>query len=320
MTIRSHPEAAGVTVRPVDLATPSPLILRRRRFDAARPAVMGIVNRTPDSFWGGNRHTDLGSALEALDEAVAGGADLIDVGGVRAGQEGEWVDEAEEIARVVPFLEEARERFPQLLLSLDTWRSQVARAAAGCLDLVNDTWSGADPDLVHVAADLGAGYVVSHTGGLPPRTDPVEVSYGPDPDDVVRDVLATLGAGAQRARQAGVPAAGILIDPTLDFGKTTVDSLRVLRGTRQLTTLGYPVLQAVSRKDFIGETLDLGPDDRLEGSLAATAVAAWLGATVFRTHDVRATRRVLDMVASIRGDRPPDRAERGVPPPPRDGA
>lgn len=317
MTIRSHPDAAGVTVIPVDLATPSPLVLRGRRFDATRPAVMGIVNRTPDSFWGGNRHTDLGSALKALEAAVAGGADLIDVGGVRAGQEGQWVDEDEEIARVVPFLEQARTRFPDLLLSLDTWRSEVAQATDGCVDLINDTWSGADPDLVHVAARLGAGYVVSHTGGLPPRTDPVQVSYGPDLDDVVRDVIATLTGGAGLAQRAGIPAERILIDPTLDFGKTTVDSLRVLRATRQLTTLGYPVLQAVSRKDFIGETLDLGPDDRLEGSLAATAVAAWLGATVFRAHDVRATRRVVDMVASVRGDRPPNRAERGMPERPR---
>ena len=312
MTIRPHPRAAEVAVPPVDLAVGTPLVLRGRRFDAAQPAVMGIVNRTPDSFWGGNRHTELGSALKALERAVLDGADIVDVGGVRAGQEGEWVGVDEEIARVVPFLRSARERFPNLLLSLDTWRSPVARAAAGLVDLVNDTWAGADPALVQVAAELGAGYVVSHTGGLPPRTDPVRVSYGPDPDDVVRDVVATLTAGAHTAMQAGIPAGSILIDPTLDFGKTTVDSLRVLRATRQIAGLGHPVLQAVSRKDFVGETLDLPPDDRLEGSLAATAVAAWLGATVFRAHDVRATRRVLDMVASIRGDRPPARAERGV--------
>ena len=100
-------------------------------------------------------------------------------------------------------------------------------------------------------------------------------------------------------------------DPTLDFGKTTQNSLRLVATTDRVVSLGYPVLMAISRKDFVGETLDLGIDERLEGTLAATAIAAWQGATVFRAHDVRATRRVLDMVASIRGDRPPARSERG---------
>lgn len=296
-------------------AAPAVLRLRGRTFDASRPAVMAIVNRTPDSFWSGNRHADLDSALAALDEAVALGADLVDVGGVRAGQEGPVVTAEEEEERVVPFLAAARERHPDLVLSLDTWRASVARTAAAeaGIDLVNDTWQGAEPELVHVAADIGAGYVVSHTGGLPPRTDPVGVTYPPEPLGVVDDVLRTLRAGAERAVAAGVPADRVLIDPTLDFGKTTAHSLTLLRHTEAIVGLGFPVLQALSRKDFIGETLDLLADDRLEGTLAATAVAAWLGATVFRAHDVRATRRVVDLVASVRGERPPSVGVRGVP-------
>ena len=215
--------------------------------------------------------------------------------------------------RVLPFLAHARETYPDLVLSLDTWRSEVAaEAGAHGLDLVNDTWAGHDPELVHVAARIGAGVVCSHTGGLPPRTDPVGVTYGPDPLDVVRDVLRTLAEGADAARQAGIPPERILVDPTLDFGKTTTHSLELLRHTADLTALGFPILQALSRKDFVGESLGLEPDDRLEGTLAATAVAAWLGATVFRAHDVRATRRVVDMVAVVRGDRPPVRAVRGT--------
>jgi dihydropteroate synthase len=128
----------------------------------------------------------------------------------------------------------------------------------------------------------------------------------------VRDVIRTLAEGAKRAEQSGIPADRILVDPTLDFGKTTAHSLQVLRHTADLTRLGYPILQALSRKDFVGESLDLPPDERLEGTLAATAVAAWLGATVFRAHDVRATRRVVDMVAVIRGDRQPRLAVRGT--------
>nr|WP_242653081.1 dihydropteroate synthase [Intrasporangium flavum] len=292
---------------------PTPLVLRGRRFDASAPAVMAIVNRTRDSFFSGNRHDDLDSAKAAVDAALELGADIVDVGGVRAGQEGEVVDADEEIRRVVPFLQWVREAHPSAVLSLDTWRSEVAREAAGAVDLVNDTWAGHDPDLVHVAARVGAGYVISHTGGLPPRTDPVEVTYGPDPLDVVRDVVATLARGARTAVEAGIPAERVLVDPTLDFGKTTAHSLEVLRHTADVVTLGFPVLQAMSRKDFVGETLDLPAEERLEGSLASTAVAAWLGATVFRAHDVRATRRVLDMVATIRGDRPQAVAVRGVP-------
>ena len=311
MTADGIPDAV---VPPGVPAPPSALRLRGRTFDAGRPAVMAIVNRTTDSFWSGNRHGDLASARRALDAAVEAGADIVDVGGVRAGQEGEVVTAEQEVERVVPFLARAREDHPDLVLSLDTWRSEVARVAAAeaGLDLVNDTWAGHDRDLVHVAARCGAGYVVSHTGGLPPRTDPVGVTYPPEPLGVLADALRTLSDGAERAVAAGIPSDRVLVDPTLDFGKTTAHSLTLLRHTESLVALGYPVLQALSRKDFVGETLDLSPDDRLEGTLAATAVAAWLGATVFRAHDVRATRRVVDMVASIRGERAPLLAERGV--------
>ena len=303
------------TVLPVAISTPAALVLRGQRFDAGRPAVMAIINRTEDSFFSGNRHADLDSARVALDDAVEHGADIIDVGGVRAGQEGEHVSVDQEVDRVVPFLEHARASYPDLVLSLDTWRAEVASAAGAVgLDLVNDTWGGHDPDLVRVAARIGAGVVVSHTGGLPPRTDPVDATYGPDRLDVVRDVVRALRVGADTAYAAGIPRERILVDPTLDFGKSTVHSLEVLRHTADIVALGLPVLQALSRKDFVGESLALPVEERLEGSLAATAVAAWLGATVFRAHDVRATRRLVDMVATIRGDRAPVLAVRGVRP------
>jgi dihydropteroate synthase len=297
----------------LDLPRTPPLRLRGRTFDSSAPAVMAIINRTSDSFFAANRHADLESARSALESAVEAGADIVDVGGVRAGQEGEDVSAQQEMDRVLPFLQHAREQHPELVLSLDTWRAEVAREAGRLgLDLVNDTWAGHDPELVGVAAEIGAGVVCSHTGGLPPRTDPRGVTYPPEPGGVVTDVTRTLARGARRAEQAGIPAERILIDPTLDFGKTTAHSLRVLRHTGDLARLGYPILQALSRKDFVGESLDLPPQERLEGTLAATAIAAWLGATVFRTHDVRATRRVVDMVAVIRGDRPPRLALRGT--------
>jgi len=296
------------------------LVLRGRRFGPEHPVVMAVVNRTPDSFYAAARYDDAG-ADDAVARAADEGADLVDLGGVRAGR-GPEVTVAEEIARVVPLVERVRRRHPDLLVSVDTWRAEVARAAADAgADLLNDTWAGHDPELVEVAAELGLGVVCSHTGGLPPRTDPFRVAYplpadapaGTDPlDGVLLDVLDTLRTAAARAVSLGVPRESVLVDPTHDFGKNTWHSLHLVRRTAALVELGHPVLVALSRKDFVGETLDLPPEDRLEGTLAATALAAWHGARVFRAHDVRATRRTVDMVASIRGDRPPARAMRGL--------
>ena len=284
------------------------LRLRDRRFGPGEHAVMAIVNRTPDSFYDGGANVVFADALAAVERAVTAGADLVDIGGVRAGY-GPVVDEDEELDRVLPLVAAVREQFPDLPISVDTWRAGVAREvmAAGA-DLINDTWAGADPRLVEVAASTGAALVISHTGGLGPRTDPHRVAY----DDVVADVIATVTGGAERAVVAGVRSDGILIDPTHDFGKNTRHSLELTRRLDELVATGWPVLVALSRKDFIGETLDLPADERLEGTLAATAISAWHGARVFRTHDVRATRRVLDMTASIRGDRPPAVGRRGL--------
>ncbi|WP_338603593.1 dihydropteroate synthase [Saccharopolyspora sp. SCSIO 74807] len=267
-----------------------------------RPLVMAIVNRTRDSFFDGGSTFDAQSALDAVDTAIADGADIVDIGGVRAGAQGEPVDAAEESRRVVPFVAAVRERHPDLVISVDTWRGEVARQVceAGA-DLLNDTWAGADPQLVRVAAEFGVGMVCSHTGGLPPRTDPYRVRY----TDVVAEVVGELVERAEHAVAAGVPPAGVLVDPTHDFGKNTWHGLELVRRVDELTATGWPVLMAMSNKDFVGETLGAEVSERLEGTLAATAVAAWGGARVFRAHQVAETRRVLEMVASIAGTRPP---------------
>jgi dihydropteroate synthase len=263
------------------------LVLGGRTFQPGRLLVMAIVNRTPDSFYSGARQLPDDVADDAVDRAVAEGADLVDVGGVKAGP-GVPVDLAEELDRVVPFVARTRARHPELLISVDTWRAEVAdRACDAGAHLVNDTWAGYDPRLPEVAARHGAGLVCSHTGGADPRTRPHRVSYGSTPESVVDDA-------------------------THDFGKNTWHGLALVRRTEAFVALGHPVLMALSRKDFIGESLGLEVADRLEGTLAATAVAAWAGAKVFRSHDVLATRRVVDMVASIRGERDPVRAVRGL--------
>lgn len=295
--------------------TPPPILqLRGREFSADAPAVMAIINRTSNSFYPGNRYADLDAAGRALDVAVADGADLVDIGGVRAGQEGPEVTPAQEYDAIAPLFEMARGRYPDLVLSVDTWRCEVAdRLAWADYDLINDTWAGHETELVDVAASLNVGYVCSHSGGLAPRTDPVAPTFDPEPLGVVADVRAHLEMLVARATTAGVPPTKLLLDPTLDFGKHTLHSLTLLRHTDALAQLGFPLLQAISRKDFVGETLALAVEERLEGTLAATAIASWLGTAVFRAHDVQATRRVLDMVASIKGVRPPAVFRRGNP-------
>jgi dihydropteroate synthase len=273
---------------------------------------MAVINRTPDSFYPGARQYDVEVAAEAVARAEAEGADLVDIGGVKAGP-GDDVDVVEELRRVVPFLARIRADHPDLLLSVDTWRAEVAaEACAAGADLINDTWAGHDPSLAEVAARNGAGLVCSHTGGAQPRTRPHRIGYGDSPDGIVDDVVTGLIRNARRAMDAGVPGESLLLDPTHDFGKNTWHGLALLRHTDALVSLGHPVLMSLSRKDFVGETLDLAVDERLPGTLAATAVAAWSGAKVFRAHDVAATRQVIDMVASIRGERAPARAIRGL--------
>jgi dihydropteroate synthase len=279
-----------------------------RSLPVDRASVMAIVNRTPDSFYDrGATYSDQ-AAMTAVDRALAEGADIVDIGGVKAGP-GDEVGVIEETRRVVPFVAAVRQRHPNVLISVDTWRHEVAQAAleAGA-DIINDSWAGVDPKLAEVAAEYACGVVCSHTGGALPRTRPHRVRY----TDVVREVIEDLTAQTVRLVRLGVPREGILIDPTHDFGKNTWHGLELLRRCDELVATGWPVLMALSNKDFIGETLDAGVEDRVDGTLAATAIAAWAGVRVFRAHQVRQTRRVLEMVASIAGTRPPARAVRGL--------
>jgi dihydropteroate synthase len=284
------------------------------RFGTREPAqdralVMAIVNRTPDSFYDRGAAFADDAALARVDAAVAEGADIIDIGGVKAGP-GPDVDLAEEVRRVVPFVAAVRERHPDVVISVDTWRSDVGRlAVAAGADLLNDTWAGHDPGLAEVAAETGVGIVCSHTGGAVPRTRPHRVRYA----DVVADVVAEVCGQAERLVARGVPREGVLVDPTHDFGKNTFHGLALLRRCDELVATGWPVLMALSNKDFVGEALGVAAvTDRLEGTLAATALAAAAGARVFRAHEVAATRRTVDMVAAIAGNRPPQRTVRGL--------
>ena len=278
------------------------LVIRGRRPVRDRALVMAIVNRTPDSFYDQGATFADDAATAAIDRAVAEGADMIDIGGVAASP-GDDVDVDEEIRRVVPTVEYIRERYPDIVISIDTWRHEVGAAAcrAGA-DLLNDAWAGFDPKLIDIAAEFGAGYVCTHTGGREPRAEPVRPAY----DDVVATVLDYTVQLAELAEARGVPREGILIDAT-GFGKNTVDHLELLRAVPQFVATGWPVLMALSNKTFVGETLGVGLDQRLAGTLAATTIAAQAGARVFRAHEVEPTRHALEIVASVFDGRPPAR-------------
>lgn len=284
------------------------LRLRGREYDADTTLVMAIVNRTPDSFYDSGATWDDGPAFERVRRVVAEGADIVDIGGVTAGY-GQPVDADEEKRRVVDFVAAVRAEFPQLVISVDTWRASVGRAVceAGA-DLLNDAWGGYDPELAEVAAEFDAALVCTHTGGVAPRTPPHRTRY----EDVVRSAVEDTVALAERAVSLGVHPASAIIDPAHDFGKNTWHSLELTRRLDEMTATGRPVLVSLSNKNFVGETLDLPVGERLTGTLAATAVCAWHGAQVYRVHEVAQTRQTLDMVASIRGVRPPARAVRGL--------
>ncbi|WP_345592456.1 dihydropteroate synthase [Streptomyces marokkonensis] len=284
------------------------LRLGRREFAAHEPVVMAIVNRTPDSFYDRGATFRDEPALARVEQAVAEGAAIIDVGGVKAGP-GDEVSAEEEARRTVGFVAEVRRRFPDVVISVDTWRHEVGEAVceAGA-DVLNDAWGGVDPKLAEVAARYGAGLVCTHAGGAQPRTRPHRVAY----EDVMADILErTLGL-AERALALGVPRESVLIDPGHDFGKNTRHSLEATRRLGEMVATGWPVLVSLSNKDFVGETLDRPVKERLLGTLATTAVSAWLGARVYRVHEVAETRQVLDMVATIAGHREPAVARRGL--------
>jgi dihydropteroate synthase len=273
----------------------------RRVFDFSREvAVMAIVNRTPDSFHDHGRTFALHAAIEATASAVADGADWVDIGGVRFGP-GPTVTESEELERILPVVRAARER-SDVVISVDTYRTEVARQAiqAGA-DVINDTSTLQDPAMAEMVADSAATLVITHSLSVPPRT----VLRSPTYQDVVGEVTSLLLERAALAGKLGVPADRVIIDPGHDLNKNTYHSLELTRRLAEVAALGYPVLVAVSNKDFIGETLDRPQHERLEGTLATISVCILQGARIVRVHDVKAAVAATRMVAAILGFRPP---------------
>jgi dihydropteroate synthase len=270
------------------------LELGDRRFDIThRALVMGILNRTPDSFFDAGSYFDFDEFLSRADRLVTDGADLLDVGGVKAGP-GPEVTEEEELDRVIPAIEALHARL-DVALSCDTWRSGVARAAYEAGAVVGNDISGfADPEYLPVAAKAGATVVATHIRLAPRVPDP-----DPHYDDVVEAVATFLTDRAQQAEGAGIPRERIVIDAGLDLGKTEPQSLELLRASDRLAELGYPLLLSASNKRFLGHLLGTEVTDRNEATHAAHALGIALGCRVLRAHDVRGTRRVRDVMAAV---------------------
>lgn len=265
-----------------------------------RPRIVGILNVTPDSFWDGGRHASLDAAVAHAAALIEQGADVIDVGGESTRPGARAVPPAEELERVLPVVRELARRWPDLIISVDTVKAEVARAALGeGAAVVNDV-SGLrlDPRLGEVAAEAGAGVVLMHSRGSVERMASYDLAeYGPDP---VGEITLELAAALERAAAAGLPPSAIVLDPGLGFSKRTEHSAAVIAQLGRILALGRPVLVGPSRKRFVGELAGgLPPEDRLEGTIAACVVALQRGARLFRVHDVLPVRRALTVAEAL---------------------
>jgi dihydropteroate synthase len=270
------------------------LDLGTTRFDITyRAVVMGILNRTPDSFYDQGSYFEFEDFLRKAEQLVADGADFLDVGGVKAGP-GEDVGEQEELDRVVPAIEALRSRF-DLPLSVDTWRASVAKScfeAGACIG--NDISGFADPEYLDVCSAAGASVVATHIRLAPRVPDP-----DPQYDDVVLSICEFLADRAARARTAGIPRERIMVDAGLDLGKSELQSKILLRSSDALTSLGYPVFLSASNKRFLWTLLDVERGSAGDGTMAAHSLGIALGCRILRAHDVRNGRRVADSMAAI---------------------
>lgn len=271
------------------------LSLGPTRFDIRhRALVMGILNRTPDSFFDQGGYYEFDAFLAKAEQLVSEGADFLDVGGVKAGP-GPEVGEAEEMERVLPAITALKARF-DIPLSIDTWRSGVLREclAAGAV-VANDISGFADPDYLPAAAAAGASVVATHIRLRPRVPDPEPVYDEP----VVDVVCGFLRDRAQQAEAAGIPRERVMVDAGLDLGKTEPQSLELLRAHDRLAALGWPLFLSASNKRFLGDLVGTDVGDRREASHAAHAFGIALGCRVLRAHDVRGARRTADVMAAV---------------------
>jgi len=256
---------------------------------------MGILNVTPDSFFDGGKYLRPEAALRRVEEMVQEGVDIIDIGGESTRPDSQLVPLQQELRRVIPMIRRIRKLF-EIPLCVDTYKAQVAREAleAGA-KMINDI-SGLrfDREMARVAASFDVPVIIMHIRGTPRI-----MQRNPRYKNLIKEIISYLRKGIDIALAAGVSSKNIIIDPGIGFGKTVRHNLQIIKNLAELKTLNQPILMGVSRKSFIGKVLDLPPQERLEGGLAAVSLAVFAGARIIRTHDVRSTRRVVDMVQAV---------------------
>lgn len=271
-----------------------------------RTYVMGILNATPDSFSGdGLAARGVQAALKQAAAFLEAGADILDIGGESTRPGAQPVEAEEEKRRVLPVIEAIARAFPQAVLSVDTYKASVADAAlqAGA-HIVNDIWGlRADPDLAEVVVSHGVPVILMHNRSTPNSAEVRERLggryVGVEYEDLLADVKRELLESVALAQAAGIPTEHIILDPGIGFGKTVEQNLELVNRLDEIRALGYPLLLGPSRKSFIGYTLNLPPEDRLEGTAAAVAVGIVRGADIIRVHDVRQMVRVARMTDAI---------------------
>lgn len=259
--------------------------------------IMGILNATPDSFYDGGKYNTLDHALKHCEYMIQNGADIIDIGGESTRPFSEPVDEEEENKRVIPIVNALRKHFSDILISVDTNKSQIARDAADAgADIINDI-SGFtyDDNMINIIKSFNLSAVAMHIKGLPRN-----MQDNPVYNDLMTDITSFLEESVSRAVNAGIQKETIVIDPGIGFGKTVLDNFRILDSIDVLKTLKRPVLIGASNKSFIGKSLEAEPDERTEGTLSANVWAYSRGASIFRVHDVPANKKALEIARRLK--------------------
>jgi dihydropteroate synthase len=281
----------------------------------SRTYVMGILNITPDSFsgdgllpplpMGEDQGEGMNAAVQQAKEFLSNGADILDVGGESTRPGSQPVGADEELKRVIPVIEAIAKEFPDALISIDTYKAKVAEKAfqAGA-HILNDVWAlRADPELASVAAALRVPVILMHNRSNPASVEVREqlgnAYIGSEYENLIEDVKRDLLISVKLAKKAGVEESNIILDPGIGFGKTRERNLELINRLDEIRALGYPVLLGPSRKSFIGFTLDLPPDQRVEGTAATVAVGITRGADIIRVHDVKEMARVARMTDAI---------------------
>ena len=271
-----------------------------------RTYIMGILNATPDSFSGDGLYAQ--NAENALTQAksfVDFGADILDVGGESTRPGSAPVDADEEMRRVIPIVRAIAEHLPQTLISIDTYKASVAEAALNAgAHIVNDVWAlRADTDLASVVAVAGCPVILMHNRSNPASVEVREklgnAFIGAEYGDLLEEVKAELLESVEIAKQAGVADESIILDPGIGFGKTVEQNLELNNRLDEIRSLGYPILLGPSRKSFIGYTLDLPADQRVEGTAASVTIGIARGADIIRVHDVKEMTRIARMTDAI---------------------